>query len=162
MKKVVLLLAGTAIFIIAIGLLTQKVRTQEKKEIKIDNQTLKVEIADSEEERKIGLSGRKKLEEDGGMLFIFESENVFPSFWMKDMLIAIDIIWINDGEVVKIDKNVEPEPGKNTTELTLYYPDKPIDYVLEVVSGFSDKNGVNIGDKFSLEGYERKSSTQEI
>ena len=116
----------------------------------------------AEEERKIGLSRRKKLEEDGGMLFIFESENVFPSFWMKDMLIAIDIIWINDGEVVKIDKNVEPEPGKNTAELTLYYPDKPIDYVLEVVSGFSDKNGVNIGDKFSLEGYERKSSTQEI
>lgn len=145
MKKVALLLAATAIFIIAIGLLTQKARTQEKKEIKIDNLTLKVEVADSEEERKIGLSGRKKLKEDEGMLFVFEKENVFPSFWMKDMLIAIDIIWINDGKVIKIDKNVEPETGKSTQELTLYYPDEPVDYVLEVVSGFSDKNGVKEG-----------------
>lgn len=147
MKKVALLLVATAIFIVAIGLLTQKAKAPERKEIKIDNLTLKVEVADSEEERARGLSGRRKLEEDGGMLFVFEKENVFPSFWMKDMLIAIDIIWINDGEVVKIDKNVGPETGRSTQELTLYYPDEPIDYVLEVSSGFSDKNGVKEGSR---------------
>ena len=150
MKKVAPLLFATAIFIAAVGILTQKDRFPDLKEIKIDSLTLKVEIADSEEERAKGLSGRKKLEEDGGMLFLFEKENVFPSFWMKDMLIAIDIIWINDGEIVKIDKNVEPEPGKSTAELTLYYPSEPIDYVLEVNAGFSDGNGIKLGDQVNF------------
>lgn len=150
MRKLVLLLAGTAIFIVAVGLLTQKAKAPQKKEIKIDNLTLRIEVADSKEERTKGLSGRKRLDENAGMLFVFEKENVFPSFWMKDMLIAIDIIWINDGEIVKIDKNVEPQPQKSTAELTLYYPDKPIDYVLEVNSGFSDKNGLKVEDSVDL------------
>ncbi|KKU04073.1 MAG: hypothetical protein UX88_C0003G0009 [Candidatus Woesebacteria bacterium GW2011_GWC2_47_16] len=150
MKKVILLLVATAIFIAAVGILTQKDRFPEVKEVKINNLSLWVEIADSEEERAKGLSGRKKLEEDGGMLFVFENKNVFPSFWMKEMLIPIDIIWINDGVVVKIDKGVEPEPGKGISELTLYYPTEPIDYVLEVNAGFSDGNGIKLSDQVNF------------
>ena len=151
MKKVVLLLTGTAIFIIGIGLLTQKTPSPEKKEVKIGNLTLLVEIADSEEKRARGLSGKRKLAEDGGMLFVFEKENVFPSFWMKGMLIPIDIIWIDEWEVVKIHENVQPEPEKSASELIKYYPDGPVDFVIEVNAGFSGKNNIRVGDKVIIE-----------
>ena len=67
------------------------------------------------------------------------------------MLISIDIIWINDGTVAKIDKNIEPPaPGTVDSQLKLYRPDTPIDYVLEVNAGFSDKNSIGIGDSVDL------------
>jgi uncharacterized membrane protein (UPF0127 family) len=49
--------------------------------------------------------------------------------------------------VVKIEKDIAP-PAKGTPDesLPLYRPDKPVDYVLEVNAGFSDKNGLEIGD----------------
>lgn len=152
MKQILLPLVATAAVIIAIGLLTQRIQIYppQKRQIKVGNVTLSVEIADSEDERKNGLSGTKSLPKNDGMLFSFGQENVFPSFWMKEMLIPIDIIWINDGVVVKIDKGVEPEPGKGISELTLYYPTEPIDYVLEVNAGFSDGNGIKLSDQVNF------------
>ena len=85
------------------------------------------------------------------MLFTFDPQNVTPGFWMKEMLIPIDIIWIEGGHVVKIDKNVEA-PKENTpdSELKIYTPDTPIDYVLEVNAGFSDKNSIKVTDTVIL------------
>lgn len=152
MRKVLFLLVATAGVIIAIGLLTKTIDIYppQKREIKIGNVTLYVEIADSEDERKNGLSGTKSLPKNDGMLFSFAQEDVFPSFWMKGMLIPIDIIWIDEWEVVKIHENIQPEPGKSDNELTKYYPDGPVDLVIEVNAGFSDKNGVDVGDKLSF------------
>lgn len=155
------MLAAVAIFIAAVGLLTQKVKEGKiqiitkpqttKKEIKIADVKVSVEVANSEELRKKGLDGRISLEENEGMLFVFDKKDVFPSFWMKDMKFPIDIIWINDGKVAEIDRNVQPPAvGTNSGQLTLYRPDKPVDYVLEVKSGFSDKNGVKVGDSVDL------------
>lgn len=155
------MLAAVAIFIAAVGLLTQKVKEGKiqittkpqttKKEIKIADVKVPVEVTNNEELRKKGLSGRISLEENGGMLFVFGKKDVFPSFWMKDMKFPIDIIWINNGKVVKIDKNIQPpEVGISDSQLTLYRPDKPIDYVLEVNSGFSEKNKVEVGNTVDL------------
>lgn len=157
MKQILLPLLGVAFFIITVGIFINKIQNQKvnlsaKKEIKVGSINIAMEVADSEEERKMGLSGRKSLGENEGMLFVFEKENVFPSFWMKDMIIPIDIVWINDGVVVKIHKNVQPQPGKKDSELTLYRPDLPIDYVLEVNTGFSDKNGLKVEDSVDLSG----------
>lgn len=157
MKQIVLPLLGVALFIIGVGIFTNKIQNQKvnlsvKKEIKVGSINVTSEVADTNEERKMGLSGRKSLGENDGMLFKFDKDNVFPSFWMKDMLIPIDIIWINDGVIVKIHKNVQPEPGKESNELRLYYPDSPIDYALEVNTGFSDKNGLKVEDRVDLSG----------
>ena len=66
-----------------------------------------------------------------------------PSFWMKDMLFPIDIIWINDDlNVVSIDGELSPE-----TYPTTFSPSEPVKYVFEAPSGFSKKNSVKIGDK---------------
>jgi len=127
--------------------------SEPKKEIKVGEKVISVTLADNEAERKNGLSGKTALDTDSGMLFIFDKKDIYPSFWMKEMLIPIDIIWINDGKVVKIDKAIEP-PEKDLPEghLTLYYPEKPIDYVLEVNAGFSENNHVTLGTEVDLSG----------
>jgi uncharacterized membrane protein (UPF0127 family) len=121
------------------------------KTLKVANVALNIEIADTEEKRQKGLGGRKSLAEGSGMLFVFPQKQVFPSFWMKGMLIPLDMIWINKGFVVKIDKNV-PAPAAETpdSKLPFYRPNSAVDYVLEVNAGFSDKNGIKIGDSVDL------------
>jgi uncharacterized membrane protein (UPF0127 family) len=106
-----------------------------------------VTVVQTESERKKGLAGKLSLAQNEGMLFVFDQKNVYPSFWMKDTLIPLDIIWIKGNKITKIEKNVQPPaPGTLDSQLKLYYPDKPIDYVLEVNAGFSDLNNVKVGD----------------
>ena len=112
------------------------------KMVTIAGQTLVVDVADTKGKQEQGLSGRKELKEDEGMLFIFEDPDRH-SFWMKDMNFAIDIIWIGDDmHVVYIKKYAQPEEYPNT-----YVSNKDAKYVLEVVSGFSEKNNLRLGDK---------------
>ena len=112
------------------------------KYIKIAGGNIKVELALTPEDQAQGLSNRSELLENEGILFVFEHPGKYP-FWMKDMNFAIDIIWIgNDMRVVYIKKYARPEEYPNT-----YVPNKDAKYVLEVVSGFSDKNNLQAGDR---------------
>jgi uncharacterized membrane protein (UPF0127 family) len=113
----------------------------------IGEKAILVEIADTSEKRSHGLSGRRPLTENQGMLFDFRGtrENR-PSFWMKDMLFNLDLIWIKNGTVVYITKNV-PRPTDYTENLPLYSPPEDIDMVLEVISGFSERNQIQVGTK---------------
>lgn len=162
-KQLLLPLLAVAAFIVLVGLLvnskglnlpglalpTSAPTTQ--KEVIIKDIKINVELADTKEERGKGLSGRSSLDEYSGMLFVFDSQNVTPTFWMKGMIIAIDIIWIDDGVIVKIDKDVKPPaPGTSDDKLKTYSGGRPIDYVLEVSSGFSDRRGFTVGDAVAL------------
>ena len=122
-----------------------------KKEIKIGEKTMLVEVVNTLETRNKGLSGRDGLNEGQGMLFVFETQDVSPAFWMKDMSFSIDIIWINDGKVVLISKEVSP-PAADTPDrsLPLYTPQSVVDYVLEVSAGFSDQQDIKVGDKVTI------------
>ncbi|HPV70396.1 MAG TPA: DUF192 domain-containing protein [Candidatus Magasanikbacteria bacterium] len=114
--------------------------------LKVGNVELKVEVADSVKSWQKGLSGRKSLPENKGMLFVFPQEDR-QSFWMKDMEFPIDIIWINNGKIVDIAPNVQPsfiEP------LPQYLPRLPSKFVLETVAGFSLKNKLKIGDSVEI------------
>ena len=159
MRRILIPLLATALFIVVLGIFGGKLGNgqilnplaeEPKKDITVGSVPLKVGVANDEAERKEGLSGKSSLPEAEGLLFDFGQKDIFPSFWMRGMLIPIDIIWINDGTIAKIDKNLAP-PEKDTPEssLELYYPDKPIDYVLEVNAGFSDKNSLKVGDLVS-------------
>ena len=145
-KQVLLPILGTVAFIIAVGLFVQKSKPATTPTsspiVTIGEKTIKVTVAKTKEERSKGLSGTTSLEENNGMLFVFDPE-ASPTFWMKDMLISIDIIWISDGKVVKIDKNVQ-------IDSKTYNPGQPIDYVLEVNAGFSDKNNIKVGDPATI------------
>jgi len=122
----------------------------EVKEISIGEVHVQAEVAKSEIERRKGLSGRSSLLENSGMLFFFDQEDVYPPFWMKDMEMAIDIIWINDSQIVQIDHSVQPSRDLPESELKLYLPSQPIDYVLETAAGFSEKNNLQLGDTLTI------------
>lgn len=110
---------------------------------------INAEKADTEIKRRIGLANHTYLGEFDGMLF-YMPENTQPPFWMKNMKIAIDIIWINDGKITQISENAQPEPGKRDQELSLYIPNDPIDYVLEVNAGFAQSHDVKVGDSVQI------------
>lgn len=117
-------------------------RSENIKYVEIAGQSLKVDVALTQEAQARGLSGRAGLGENEGMLFIFDSPGRYP-FWMKDMNFPIDIIWIGqDDKVVFIKKDARPELYPET-----YGSDTHARYVLEVVSGFSDKYNLQPGDK---------------
>ena len=106
------------------------------------------EIADSSEERQTGLMYRKYLGQKKGMIFVFPAESNY-SFWMKNTLIPLDMIFVDgDFEIVDIIENVPPcknNPCPN------YTPNGDALYVIEVNADFSEKYGINLGDKIEVQ-----------
>ena len=102
--------------------------------------SIHVEIADTDAARARGLSGHAPLSDDEGMLFVFPEEGMY-SFWMKDMLFPIDILWLDStGTVVHIEQDVAPEsyPASFTSG-------SPARYVLEVRAGFATEHEIAVG-----------------
>lgn len=107
-----------------------------------------VELAISLKERQAGLMFREFLDQDEGMLFVFEPEGNYP-FWMKNTLVQLDIIWINErNEVVFINKNTQPCYIENCPSIN---PGVQAKYVLEINSGKVDQIGLALGSKVSIE-----------
>lgn len=118
---------------------------EKQGKIVIKEQEFNVEIADNPMKRSRGLSGRKNLEMNEGMLFLF-SRAGYQSFWMKGMLIPVDIIWIKDNAIVGFEKNVQPEPGVKQGQLNVYSPPEPVDKVLEVSAGIVERLDIQVGE----------------
>ncbi|MGB4076189.1 MAG: DUF192 domain-containing protein [Minisyncoccia bacterium] len=94
-----------------------------------------VDVADTSEERALGLSGRE-VPEDYGMLFIFETEGSY-GFWMKETLVPLDVIWLtSEGAILGILKDAAPPSYP-----TVFYPPSPVRYVLEVRGGTAEARG---------------------
>ena len=109
------------------------------------NIIVSLEIADSDEEKTQGLMSRENLPEKRGMVFIFNPIRTV-TFWMKDTLIPLDMIFINRGKIVNIVKNAIP----NQTSI-LYPSGAEVSEVIEVNGGFSDKYSIKIGDTVIFE-----------
>jgi len=106
-----------------------------------------VEIADSDEERQVGLMNRESLPEDAGMLFVFE-EDVDFGFWMKNTLIPLSIAFADaDGEIVRI---LDMEPCE-ADPCTVYEPEATYRTALEVNQGAFADWGVAEGDRLTLD-----------
>ncbi len=107
----------------------------------------KVELARTKEERERGLMYRKKLDDNAGMLFIFEKKGMY-GFWMKNTLIPLDIIWLDDdGVIVYIKENAKP--CKHIL-CPVIMPNKKAKYVLEVNAGKVKELGIKLGDQILL------------
>lgn len=117
--------------------------------LKIDEKMLSVETVSTPEAITKGLSGRSEIGSDG-MLFVFPNKQKLV-FWMKEMKFPLDIIWIADGKVVEITKDVPPpEGGKPLEALPRYSPDSEADMVLEVNAGFANENNLAVGSSVIL------------
>lgn len=100
---------------------------------------VKAEVVRSPGKIYLGLGYRQELPEGRGMLFLMprmEPQN----FCMRGMKFPLDIIWITEGKIVGLEKNIKPQFTG-----TLCSP-RPVQFVLEVPGGFSDRHGLRVGD----------------
>lgn len=118
--------------------------------IKINNKEYKVKEATSTEEKAKGLQGIDELPEDEGMLFYFDPpEDV--QFWMKDVDIPLDIIFIDDDEEV-----IKVQEGIPNDETFIEAPD--VAYVLEV----NANSGIQVGDELDIDDEEEKGPVMKV
>jgi uncharacterized protein len=106
--------------------------------------TVWVEVADDPAEREHGLMMRRAMEEDHGMLFVFERPSP-QSFWMHNTLIPLSIAYIGDGgEVLEIHDMfpLDRSPVPSASPL--------VRYALEVNSGWFQRHGVKPGQRFDV------------
>jgi uncharacterized protein len=112
---------------------------------------IEVEIADSAYERGVGLMFRENLESYAGMLFIFDEDNN-AAFWMKNTLIALDIVYISeDKKIVSIIDSAQP---CEIDVCPMYEPDDIYRYTLEVNAGYIKDFGIEVGDTVEFFGLE--------
>jgi len=140
------------IFLVIAAVFFSSLRTQHasQKFVKIyfpEGGSLTAELAVTQEERARGLMYREKLEFDQGMLFVFEEED-FHSFWMKNMAIPLDLLWIDkDKRIVHIEQDVPPcreDPCPTYTSRI------PAMFVLEMKAGSVKRRGLKILDRLDF------------
>lgn len=123
-------------------IIEQQVGDELRRErIQINGDLFVVEVAETPRQHERGLSGHALIGDGEGMLFLFDGMES-RTFWMKEMTFAIDILWIREGRIVGIERNIPP-PRKETDESMLprYHSSVPVDTVLEVRGGVSEERG---------------------
>jgi uncharacterized membrane protein (UPF0127 family) len=119
----------------------------DRSEVVIGGVKIGAELADTPTKQAEGLTWRPQLNESEGMLFVFGSEGTL-SFWMKNMLIPIDVVFItSDMKIITIHKSVPP---CSNNPCPSYTSSKPAKYALEVRAGFCERHGVQPGDSISI------------
>ncbi len=107
--------------------------------------TVTVELARTPQEKGRGLSNRPGLSEGSGMAFVYEVPQSI-GIWMKDMRFPLDILWVRDGRIVKIERDAPPlrsgDPERVYSAIG--------NLVLELPAGFADRSGIRLGDSVKL------------
>ena len=116
-------------------------------EAKIAQQTIKLEVAQTPQQQALGLMFRESLPSDRGMLFPFESERI-ARFWMKNVPISLDMVFLKGDRVVDIAVDVPP---CETDPCSVYGPDLLVDGVLELPGGRTQELGLKPGDTISIQ-----------
>jgi uncharacterized membrane protein (UPF0127 family) len=111
---------------------------------------IRLEIASTQNERTFGLMERTYLPDKYGMLFIY-SEPTYPSLWMKNTYIPLDILFINENGTIQCIKHGKP---LDLTNITCSY-DLPSKYVIELLYGTCKKYNIKEGDKLIFTKVER-------
>jgi uncharacterized membrane protein (UPF0127 family) len=107
-----------------------------------------LELALTPQEVANGLMYRPSLPENRGMLFLFDAERL-PSFWMKNTLIPLDLIFLDSaGVVVDVVPNVPPCAAD---PCPTYSPGGPAKAVLEVAAGAAAAHGVEAGTTIAFD-----------
>ena len=118
-------------------------KTQIKKSqpfVIIDEDTLLVEISDTDKKRQLGLMFRDELDKNSGMLFIFDNERIL-SFWMKNTKIPLSIAFINSDKII-VDMQ-DMQPLTETAHISRF----PAIYALEVNKDWFINHNIKVGDR---------------
>ena len=113
--------------------------------LSVNGHQFRAEVADSADERQLGLSGRSGLGDDEVLLFVF-GEAGRHGIWMKDMRFAIDIFWLDaEGQVIHAEHDVSPD-----TFPTTFSPSSDAWYVVEANAGFAKRHDITVGTRFAI------------
>ena len=105
---------------------------------------LDIEIADDDYSRETGLMYRESMEENQGMLFIYNRESM-RNFYMKNTYIPLDLVFFDaDSTIVSFQKDAQP------LDETLLPSQVPAQFILEINAGLSERWNLNTGDRFSV------------
>lgn len=114
----------------------------------VNGVSLTLELATTTAAREKGLSGRENVPEGYGMLFVFNASHRY-GIWMKDMLVPIDIFWLDEeGRVVSFITDADPSSYPH-----VFYPTAPARYVLETAAGFARAHAVATGTALLLKNF---------
>ncbi|MEA3458547.1 MAG: DUF192 domain-containing protein [Candidatus Thermoplasmatota archaeon] len=108
------------------------------------------EVASSPKQISKGLMYQEKLSEGEGMLFVFDSpRNV--SYWMKNVLMPLDIIFLDESCTVINIEEAEVETNVSDDELKRYHSASPAKWVVEINQGICNSYGIEKGTEVSIE-----------
>jgi uncharacterized protein len=138
-------MTGLLVLVSLIGILSVQHHRSEMSYTASPVHGISFEISSSTESMERGLGGRASIPAKYGMLFVFPQAGSY-GFWMKDMLVPIDIIWLSDtGAILKVDASVSP-----VTYPAVFYPPTPVKYVLEMKAGEAAREGLQVGSTVQL------------
>lgn len=120
---------------------------EERALVTVGDRTYQAEIADSDDERSLGLAGRDDLGESEGLLFLYEDDETATSFWMKDVPFPIDIVWVGDEEVVGVTRAEADDVSLSDEEKPRYDAPEGVRTVLEVAAG----SGIEVWEAVTYE-----------
>jgi uncharacterized protein len=149
--KLVLVALGAliSVSVVAVPALQTFSAFTQKQKVLCNGQTIVVEVAATQEDRERGLSGRTHLSINEGMLFLFDTPG-FYSFWMKDMLFPIDIVWLDGNRIVGVTERIDPQVGALESTLAVLTPPQPVTRVLELAAGRARLLGAAAGGMVSI------------
>lgn len=116
----------------------------------IAGETFNLELALDDTARYKGLSGRKEIATDGGMLFVFPAADQLY-FVMRDCFVPIDILFLDpNGRVVNTHRMTVEPPGTPNDKLPLYPSTWPSQFAIELKGGTLDRLKIKEGDKVEM------------
>ncbi len=115
-------------------------------ELTINSQVIQLEVARTVQQQSIGLMYRPQLPDNRGMLFPFQPAQTV-SFWMRNTLISLDMVFLRQGKVQAIAANVPP---CKTAACPTYGPGVPVDQVIELRGGRAAELGLRVGDTLKV------------
>ncbi len=119
------------------------------KKIQLGKKLIQVEIADTEQQQSQGLMFRKKMNAEGGMLFVFSDEQT-RSFWMKNTLIDLSIGYFNKEKKLIDIQDMSATSSIMQQSLPTYISKSPAMYALEMNKGWFKKNKIKLGSIFKF------------
>ncbi len=112
----------------------------QKINVKAPGRDLDLALADKETLKRKGLSSHRCLLPGTGMLFVYDTPGKY-GFWMKDMQISIDIVWVSaEKKVIGIEHDVSPKTYPKT-----FIPPSDAQFVIEIAANSSEKYGLTLG-----------------
>jgi len=117
-------------------------------QMKIGGNTFQIEVVSNFSSQARGLSGRKSLAENSGMLFVYDKPAT-RHFWMNRMNFSLDFVWVRDFKVVGVSENI-PHPAANNDKIYRIKSPEAADMILEIDAGVVESAGIKVGDSVEI------------